>query len=170
MHKFPLHELVVQELSCEEILPLRTRILRPNFPPDTLAHFPEDELPQTTHFALLTPRRQILAVATFFPRPFPQHTEHQPAAHELARDAIQLRGMAVDTAYQKQGLGRRLLDAALPQLALKFPLHTILWCRARQSAAGFYSQLGFHPVGSPFDVPDVGPHILMYRTLPPLIA
>ncbi len=153
-----VHELTFNELSCEEILPLRTRILRPHFSPNTFAHFAEDELSQTLHFGLSTPEHEIVAVATIFPQKFPYPTEYDPST-----TALQLRGMAVDASFQNRGLGKTLVEGMLAELTLRFPVDSILWCRARQSAVGFYARLGFHTSGAPFDVADIGQHIVMSR-------
>lgn len=159
--RLPLLELEFKELSCKQVLPLRTKILRPNFPPDTLAHFAEDRLEQTLHFGLITPEQQVLAIATVFPQPFPHSLEEETTA----ANALQLRGMAVDTAFQARGLGKILIEALIPELASRFSLDSILWCHARQSAAGFYIRLEFLPSGTPFHIADIGPHIVMWRGL-----
>jgi predicted GNAT family N-acyltransferase len=41
----------------------------------------------------------------------------------------------------------------------------MIWCNARLSAVRFYEKLGFETRGDEFDIPDVGPHVVMWRTL-----
>ena len=71
--------------------------------------------------------------------------------------------MAVDTPFQNRGLGKTLIEALLDEMTLRVPVDSILWCRARQSAVGFYANLGFHPIGEPFDVAGIGLHVVMWR-------
>ena len=97
---------------------------------------------------------QLLCVASLFEAELPE----QPGT-----GALQLRGMATDSAAQGTGLGRALVlacaDFARQQGA------QLLWCNARLSAAGFYRKLGFEIVSAEFDIPDVGPHYRMKLTL-----
>lgn len=158
----PIHQaLRLDILPAEGVRPLRTRELRPNFGPDQLCKFDQDESPQTTHFALLDRQDEPAAVATFFPQECP----------EFPRQAgVQLRGMCVKSELKRRGLGRRLLDGALPQLALIYPDAQLLWCDARISASRFYHKMGFQPAGEVFELPEIGPHQVMWRPMPALIA
>lgn len=148
-------------LSPEAVRPLRTRVLRPQLAPPAQCVFEQDELPETAHFGLVSESGAVVAVATFFPRACP----------ELGGvAAVQLRGMCVEPGLQGLGLGRRLLESALGPLALLVPGAERVWCNARLSAAPFYEKLGFRPVGEPFEVPSIGPHVVMWRALSPALA
>lgn len=73
------------------------------------------------------------------------------------KSQIQLRGMAVDDEFQKQGVGRALLKEAL-----KFKkTNELFWCNARVSAADFYLNNAFVKVSEVFEIKDVGPHVIM---------
>lgn len=66
----------------------------------------------------------------------------------LGDDQLQIRQMAVREAFQGRGLGRRLLlavEAALREVGCRF-----LVLNARESAIGFYRNLGYQPVGEFF--------------------
>ena len=41
----------------------------------------------------------------------------------------------------------------------------LLWCDARLEATGFYERLGFKMKGEIYNVPNIGPHKLMYIEL-----
>jgi ribosomal protein S18 acetylase RimI-like enzyme len=41
----------------------------------------------------------------------------------------------------------------------------ILWCNARAGAVGFYRRYAFTTRGDAFDIPDLGMHYLMSRSL-----
>ena len=72
-------------------------------------------------------------------------------------DALQLRGMAVDEGWHGKGVGRAILDAIYSQARSR-----TLWCNARLSAEPFYSRCGWATEGDVFDVPGVGPHVIMH--------
>lgn len=72
-----------------------------------------------------------------------------------------LRGMATDTDVRGTGIGRALLAACVEHVA------TVggdeLWCNARTVAVDFYRAGGFEVVGEEFDIPGIGPHVVMAR-------
>lgn len=71
----------------------------------------------------------------------------------------QLRGMATLSQYQAQGLSSALLKTAFPMIRAN-NVH-LLWCNARIGAIGFYEKVGFTKLSDQFDIPGVGPHVLM---------
>jgi predicted GNAT family N-acyltransferase len=154
-------DMTVRELTLDEVLPLRTRVLRPHLGPGQLARYDEDALDSTCHYGVVDGSGAILAVATFLDRPCPL---------DPTTPAVQLRGMAVDEAHRDQGLGARLLEAVMPRLALRFSERELVWCNARLRAASFYRRLGFETAGDPFEIAGIGPHYLMWRRLPTLYA
>ena len=40
-----------------------------------------------------------------------------------------------------------------------------VWCNARVTAEGFYLRAGFEPEGARFDLPGIGPHVVMAVSL-----
>lgn len=151
----------VHELSAPEVLGLRTAVLRPHFSLGQLAHFAGDALAGTSHFGVVGDGGEVLAVVSFY---------EQAMEGRAQESALQLRGMAVRPDFQGTGLGARLLDAALPRLALRHPGMGIVWCNARESAVGFYKRQGFVVEGEPFELPEIGPHYRMWRRMPPLVV
>jgi GNAT superfamily N-acetyltransferase len=128
----------VRRATAAEVLPLRAKILRPNRPVDD-ARWDCDALPDTRHW-LLEERGRVLGVATVLSSPITEGPEWQ------------LRGMAVDDGQQGRGLGRRLLDGLVAEVAQP------LWCNARLSAVPFYEKAGWRVISDAFDIPGVGPH------------
>ncbi|RAL22434.1 GNAT family N-acetyltransferase [Lujinxingia litoralis] len=149
----------LEAAQLTDVLPLRTRVLRPHLPPGTLAHFPGDDLPQTRHFAAWS-GEEVIAVASFYLNTLP----------DSPQEAWQLRGMAVAPHFQGRGFGGRLLQVALTHLALARHQTHHVWCNARQSAQAFYQRHGFQVISAPFTIEGVGPHVKMSRTLPTLLA
>jgi len=150
-----------RQVDVSELLELRTRILRPSFPPGALAHFDGDDELTSRHFALFDEHDRCVACLTLMSRPTPEAPD---------RPAVQLRGMAVDAALQKQGLGARLLDFALGRAAVAFLPARVVWCNARIRARSFYERAGFQVIGDVFEVVGVGPHVVMWRELDLVIA
>ncbi|TVR04245.1 MAG: GNAT family N-acetyltransferase [Deltaproteobacteria bacterium] len=148
----------VREASLDEILPLRHRVLRPGRPREA-ASFEGDIEPTTRHWGLfdLTTNRG-LACLSLLRRP------------DVEQDAWQLRGMAVLPELQGAGLGRQLLREVLAALASERrenpALPTRLWCNARKGAVPFYARCGWSVSGAAFDIPGIGPHFRMHRSLP----
>jgi ribosomal protein S18 acetylase RimI-like enzyme len=72
--------------------------------------------------------------------------------------------MAVDPPFQRHGLGRLLITTVVQRLRADGV--AVLWCNARDSAAGFYARLGFEVAGEGFVPPESGvAHHVMLRDL-----
>lgn len=143
----------VEEVPAEETQDLRRRILRQDRP-GAVVVFPEDSRPDAFHLAVRD-AGAILGVASF-------STEATP--FRPGRPAVRLRGMAVDGPSQHHGVGRLLVTTAIERL--RSGDVAVLWCNARDSAAGFYARLGFEVVGDGFVVPESGiPHHVMVLDL-----
>ena len=141
----------VRRAEPAEVIDLRHRILRAGLPRDT-AIFPGDGDPAARHFVAETIDGRIVGTLTLHLNSW----EGQPA--------WQLRGMAVDPALQRAGIGAQLLLAAEQSVRNESPTRQ-LWCNARVPAAGFYEKHGWTVVSEPFDVPTAGPHVKMIKRL-----
>ena len=130
--------LAVEEVRADETWPLRRRVLRAERP-DATERFTEDEGPSSLHLAVRDGNAQVVGVATFFPSP----TVWRPGV-----PAWQLRGMAVDPAWQGSGVGRQIMDAAVPRLRAAGA--AVVWANVRDSAMGFYQRLGWQVVDDGF--------------------
>lgn len=157
-----LFETLIQEVRASAILELRTRVLRPHFPPSQQAHFDGDEASTTHHFAAYhrgDPTR-VLAAVSYFDAPFPE--DNQPA--------VQLRGMAVAPQYRRQGLGAHLLQTTLARLPFLYPTRQLVWCNARETALPFYQAQGFQLTGHITTLSEIGLHHRMTRQIPLALA
>lgn len=143
----------MQQLSIEEIMPLRVRVLRKDTPVSH-ANYPEDSYPDVVHLGILRDGEAI-GTSTWFMKECPE----QPSVQ-----AMQLKGMAVDDALQTRGVGRQLIDAGIA-LARERGAR-IVWARARDTAIGFYEKCGFTVMGEGFtDGPTAMPHHIVVRSL-----
>ena len=154
-------QLVVQPIAAEQTHALRHLVLRPH---QTLAEmvYDCDGLPGTVHFGAF--RREagddgdrLLGIVTLL---------------LSDRDGVpwQLRGMATHPDARGLGAGRRLVHACLDHARRHAPTtgpstkHTHaagVWCNARVSAIAFYGRCGFIVASEEFDIPGIGPHVVM---------
>lgn len=157
-------DIDIDEVSVERILPLRTRVLRPHLVNGELARWPRDEDETTRHFAAIR-GQDVVGCVTFQVARFPYDDNAT-----LPPIDIQLRGMAVDVSARNEGIGAQLMEVALFRLPLLYPEARKIWCNARQAAVSFYERAGFEPIGDSFDKPGIGPHVVMWRSTPTLLA
>ncbi|QDG53117.1 GNAT family N-acetyltransferase [Persicimonas caeni] len=154
-------DLHLERLAPEQVQPLRTKILRPHFDEGELCEFVQDHHHDTAHYGIVDRDFDVHAVVTYI---------HKECPHKPGVEALQLRGMCVDEPMQRRGLGERLLEGSLGQLAVRFPSVKIVWCNARTSAVEFYEKMGFEKIGEVFEVDRIGPHVVMWKTLPVALA
>jgi predicted GNAT family N-acyltransferase len=69
-----------------------------------------------------------------------------------------------------RGAGALLLRACLDHALTTGA--TRIWCNARSPVRGFYEREGFTVDGTEFELPEIGPHVLMVLDLdaPPAVA
>ncbi len=127
----------IREVPVEVVLPLRHTILRAGRPPES-AHAKEDGQTETRHFAAFAGSRVVGAVSQF--------PENTPLA--AGRRAEHLRGMAVDPAWQGRGVGRALMRAVADLARARGA--EVLWANGRDTALGFYTNIGFRVTGDGF--------------------
>jgi GNAT superfamily N-acetyltransferase len=139
----------VRAIDAAQTIPLRHAVLRPGRPVSS-AHFSGDAAVDTRHFGAFRDER-LLSVASLFLAEMPG----RPGVR-----AYQLRGMATEPSARGIGLGRLLVQACVD--FARAAKAEILWCNARTSAAGFYQKHGFQVEGAEFEIPDVGPHYVMW--------
>ena len=132
------HNFQVVKIATEETYALRTAVLRADTPTSD-PKYAEDSLQGTVHFGVFDQDKVLIATSTWVVNPW----RDDPSAK-----AIQLRGMAVATSYQKSGLGKLLLDAGLTHA--KTHNAKYVWAKARDSALNFYLRNKFVSVGDGF--------------------
>jgi predicted GNAT family N-acyltransferase len=114
------------------------------------AYYPEDDGPDVFHLAERD-GATVVACVTFFPEPL--HGE----------PAWRFRGMATLEAYRSTGIGGRLLEAGVAEVARRGG--RLVWCNGRSTATAFYLRHGFAIRGEEFDVPPIGPHYVFVRAV-----
>ena len=139
-------------ITSEQTLELRQKVLKPYLSKKECLN-PEDFQATTTHFGLFYNNR-LISIATIFP-------ESNKVLH--CGFPYRLRGMATDINYQGQGFGGALLMSIID--FLKDKRCDLLWCNARLKAFQFYRANGFQNSGEIFELPDIGPHKVMYKRI-----
>lgn len=141
----------IREISGLDTRRLRRIVLRPHQQEEEL-FFAGDDDEKSKHFAAYLDGEMMGIVSLYF-----QPQDWTPA------NAWQFRGMAILPEHQGKGLGKKLLDHAIRYA--KEQGGEMIWCKARISALDFYHAMGFALRGEEFQVPEAGPHILMYRSI-----
>ena len=135
-----------------KIINLRHQVLRIG-KPITTCHFEGDQNLSTFHFGIFINQEAIACVSML--------KKNHPSIDD--KKAYQLRGMAVLPEFQGQKIGKLLLRKAEQHLA-QLDIETI-WCNVRTSAIRFYEKNQYLQIGDPFQIPEVGSHVLMYKYL-----
>ena len=143
--------ITVEQVAAGVTYPLRGAVLRVGRP----VEIPGDDDPATVHLAARTAEGQVVGVVRFHPNRCPWVPAGAP---------WQLRGMATDPAVRGAGVGRLLVADGLARVAAAGG--DLVWCDARQAAAGFYERMGFRVVAGPYDIDPIGPHLGMVVDLP----
>ncbi len=142
----------VLQIAARDTHSLRHKILRQGRPVEE-CYFPADEDDQTFHLGAFIDNK-LVSVASFF-------YERNPAFED--ENQYRLRGMATLDEHRGQGHSRALLRTAFPIIKQNFC--SLVWCNARASAVPFYEKTGFTSTGDIFEVPVIGPHLLMFRKI-----
>lgn len=124
----------IEEVSADDLLLLRSIVLRPALPIDA-ARYDRDDDPEAHHLAVRLVDGRVVGSATFFPDEWPGA---QPPVDGWA---WRLRGMATAPEVRGTGTGGLLLQAVIDQVDELGG--RLLWCEARTSALGFYERYAF---------------------------
>lgn len=144
--------LRIKTITPQQTHAVRQPVLRPGLP-ESSCIFPGDELATTTHLGIYDGDK-LAGILSLF-----ENTNNLFEAEKQ----FQIRGMAVLPEYQKKGLGEKLMEEA--EQHARNNNAALVWCNARKSATGFYKKTGYRSTGSPFDIPGVGIHYVMYKHL-----
>ncbi|CAH8283845.1 acetyltransferase (GNAT) family protein [Mariniflexile fucanivorans] len=142
----------INQITSTETYLVRQPVLRSGKPIESCI-FDGDDLNTTFHLGIYS-ENKLVGVCSFF-------KNNQPLITETFQ--YQLRGMAVLNEYQGLGLGQLILTYG-ENLLKKRNIQTI-WCNAREKAIEFYKKTGYHIIGEPFLIKDIGLHYIMNKIL-----
>lgn len=142
----------IQKISAQDTYSVRHPVLRKGKPIAT-CHFDGDDLATTSHFGFFSDK-ELIGVLSLYKK---SNTLF------LTKEQSQIRGMALLKNQQKKGFGEALvLHCEKDCIARKIAL---IWFNARIQAVGFYEKLGYTQKGDPFEIENVGEHIVMFKKL-----
>jgi GNAT superfamily N-acetyltransferase len=148
--------IVVELVEAQVVRPLRRTVLRPHQEAE-MSRYPADDDPRGAHVAIrLTDDGEVVAVGTVLPEP--------PPWEPPRLDGWRIRGMATRHDVRRRGLGGLVLEALLGRVAAQGG--GLAWCNARVGAQTLYAVAGFTARGQVFEIPGIGPHVQMWRTVP----
>lgn len=149
-----MDELTLTWVAASRLHELRRRVLRAGDPAAVVAN-PRDDETTTLHVAIVR-HDEVLASASYFLGASPDVG---------ARVAYQVRYVATDPAWQRRGLGARVLAAGEEELRRRRA--ELVWANARDSALDFYLRHGWTLIeGSAHDSAETGlPHTRIYKKL-----
>lgn len=142
----------IKKITAFETIIVRHPVLRPGRPIES-CHFDGDDLLSTSHFGLFL-ENQLAGVISAF------KAQNKLFSEE---NQYQIRGMAVLSEFQKKGFGEALLEYCENEIRLKSG--NLIWFNARETAIGFYEKSGYEILGDPFEIPDVGPHYILFKAI-----
>ena len=137
---------LIKQIKASDTIPLRSLVLRPGRPISTCL-FDGDDLASSFHFGYYQ-GKNCLGIASFI---------------QTQINIYQLRGMATHPDNSGKGIGSSILNFA--EGIFRDKNIESIWCNARSSAESFYLKHGFIAVGEYFEIPKIGTHIKMKKTL-----
>ncbi len=152
LYKIDNPDLSIKPITGPETIAIRHAVLRQGKPIEA-CFIPQDKLDNTYHFGIYY-KNQLVGVCTFVADQSPLFKDQKQ---------YRLRAMGVLKNYQGMHFGKHLLNYGITFLKTKNIDR--LWFNARIIALNFYKNNGFETIGSQFDIPEVGPHYVMHKSL-----
>ncbi len=158
MPEKPPPDPALRRISAEDCIALRHSVLRPNQSRDA-CRYPLDDARGSHHVGYFNNAAQIIGIGSIF---------HEAPPDPGNWDGWRIRGMAVAPAHQGQGIGAAILKALIAYAKAQ-PIADgqsgLIWCNGRTSVEPFYRGQGFERVGEVFDLPPIGPHVVLQRRI-----
>lgn len=137
-------------ISSKQTYPLRLSVLWPHKKSLNECGLDVDDMKGTFHVGAFK-NEEIVSIGTFLVQRNKKFKEEKQ---------YRLRAMATSPMVRGENFGKKVIDFA--KVELKNRGIELLWCDAREIALGFYEKMGFTIVGDFYDIPQIGPHKLMY--------
>ena len=154
-----LTEISIRLVALDDTFALRKAVLRPWLTPEEARATWADVAEHFQVGALQEGR--VVSTAGFLIDAHPDYGE------VFGPRQWRLRGMASEPALQGRGVGGRVLDFGIAELARRLAARgepsAALWCNGRTGAQRFYERHGFQAIGELFETPGTGPHYVFWR-------
>lgn len=140
----------IKQLNISDIKSLRHKVLWQHKNSSEDCVIDADSLETTFHIGAVK-NNEVVGTSTFIVDVNDKFdTENQ----------YRIRAMATAKTVRGEGIGKQIIEFAIEKL--KQMNVELLWCDARIKATGFYDKMGFKTKGDIYNVPEIGPHKLMY--------
>lgn len=143
---------IIKKITAPETYSVRLPVLRKGKPVES-CHFDGDNSATTIHFGLYL-NQELVGIVSLFKKTNPLFSE---------KNQFQIRGMAVLENHRKKDFGKALLIHCEEEC--KNQDGDLIWFNARTEAVEFYKKMGYHKNGTPFEIPDVGEHVIMLKKI-----
>lgn len=140
---------MIKFIPLADVFDVRNIVLREGKMPAGQPRFPSDDIEGAFHLGYFDGDK-LVCVASFHPEPY----------GEFNGTGYQLRGMATLEEYRGKSIGNQILIFAI--VYLRGQKANYVWCNARKKAVKFYDSIGFEIISKEFEVPNIGPHYVMY--------
>jgi GNAT superfamily N-acetyltransferase len=144
-------EAAVRELPVADTRPLRREVLRPAETVEQQAQHEPAEARAVGAFV----SGELVAVGLIGPE--------EPPGSWGGGGVWRVRGMATAPAQRGRGLGAAVLGELL-RIAREAGAERV-WCTARAPARSLYERAGFEARSDVYELPGIGPHVVMERRL-----
>lgn len=151
-----LDGLSISTVSVEQTYPLRHKILRPHQPIEACKYLGDHEV--STHHYAADFHDHTVGILSVYSQAHSQLIKEFPKSKP-----VQFRAMATDKTMRGKGVAAHLLRYAEQQARKEG--YDLIWCNARVEALGFYEKQQYVSYGPLFDIPDIGPHQVLYKHL-----
>lgn len=143
---------IVKKITAPETHLVRHLVLRKGKPKESCV-FKEDDLESTDHFGLFL-KQDLVGIISLYKK---------TNVLFLEKSQYQIRGMAILENHRKKGFGKKLVLYCEKQCVTKNV--NLIWFNARMEASGFYEKMGYQKTGTPFEISEVGAHIVMFKKI-----
>lgn len=140
---------MIKFIPLDDVFDVRNIVLREGKMPAGEPRFPSDDVGGAFHLGYFDGDK-LVCVASFHPEPY----------GEFNGTGYQLRGMATLEEYRGKSIGNQILIFAI--VYLRGQKGNYVWCNARKKAVKFYDSIGFETISKEFEIPNIGPHYVMY--------
>jgi GNAT superfamily N-acetyltransferase len=142
----------IRPADLAQVRRVRHLVLRPHQRPEDLVYGGDDG-PGALHLGAFEADR-LVAIASI--------TREPPPGSEDAA-AWRVRGMATLPELRGRGIGGELLETCVAHA--RSHGGSFVWCNGRIGARAFYGRHGFAVARGPFEIPGIGPHVELRRSL-----
>jgi len=144
--------LSLKIVKSDDLLNLRSKILRNNLDPN-LCRFPGDTEINSFHIGAFNRNTLVGGVSVM----------KNECKKKKLPNCFQLRGLFVDKEFQKNGIGKTIVNFV--ENRLRDSGVNYLWMNARESAVLFYLKLNYSNSKISYVINEIGLHYLMYKKL-----